>query len=159
MKRTSNTGLLALQALTNSDLHVRGKTLAPFDFSEVCQDDYQQLLLYPAEGSEELTSHFLKKFSKPIQLLVPDGNWRQASKVSSRSPQLEGVPRVRISGAQMVLRSPDLFMRKETKGQGMATLEAIAEAMEILEGVEIANQLKALYELKLRRTLEARGKI
>jgi hypothetical protein len=39
----------------------------------------------------------------------------------------------------------------------MATLEAIAVALEIIEGQEVGRQLKDLYQKKLEATLKGRG--
>lgn len=153
LKRTTNTGRLALEALPNSSLVIRGLPQQPLNFAEILSPEFQPILLYPAEGSQELTPDFLTQFKRPIQLLVPDGNWRQASKVSIRSKELEGVPRVVVTNPV----SPLLFLRKETKPGGMATLEAIALALGVLEGMEVQEKLMALYNLKLHRTLEARG--
>lgn len=153
LKRTTNTGRLALKALLQSDLVIRGLPQQPLDFSKILKPNFQPLLLYPGEGSLEISDELVRSFHRPIQLLVPDGNWRQASKVSIRSKELEGVPRVKVA-----LRTPAIaFMRKETKDQGMSTLEAIAEALGVIEGGGVRDQLRQLYQLKLRRTLEGRG--
>lgn len=157
LKRTTNTGRLALAALPCSDLVVRGRPDEPLDFSRILKPDFQPFLLYPGEGSQVLSFDFLAQFKRPIQLLVPDGNWRQASKVGIRSRELDAVPRVRVS-----LEAPSLgFMRKETKLEGMSTLEAIAEALGVLEGPDngatTKKALHRLYQLKLQRTLQGRG--
>lgn len=153
LKRTTNTGRLACEALVNSNLVIRGQREEPLNFSVILRQEFQPLLLYPGEQSQELSSEFLSQFKKPIQLLVPDGNWRQASKVAIRSRELDLVPRVRVS----VLEPAQAYMRKETKEQGMSTLEAIAEALGVIEGVEVRELLLDLYQWKLKRTLEGRG--
>ena len=48
-------------------------------------------------------------------------------------------------------------LRHETKPGGLATLEAIALAMGVLEGEYIQVALQSLFELKLQRTLLGRG--
>ena len=67
---------------------------------------------------------------RPVVLIVPDGTWRQASKVKRRVPGLTGVPCVSVSGeARLRYR-----LRAEAHAHGLSTIEAIARAMGILEG-------------------------
>lgn len=88
-----------------------------------------------------------------MQLIVPDGNWRQASKVHYRHHELKDVVRVKISTPNLAAT----HMRAETTEAGMATLEAIARALEIIEGVEVGKMLMEFYQKKLDGTLIGRG--
>ena len=155
LKRTTNTGQLALQALLNSEMKVRGAINEPLDLTEVLNSNYFPLLFYPSENAVELTADFVSKIQKPILLIVPDGNWRQASKVNTRHPELKDVTRVMISSKN----SADQHLRKESTEYGMATLQAIAYALGAIEGESIQNELLKLYELKLQRTLIGRGEL
>lgn len=152
LKRTTNTGTLALHALVNSDMFVRGTKPDPAGHSPTLQgrllEGYQPLLFFPADDASELTEGFVRELAAPVQLLVPDGNWRQASKVQSRHPELSGVPRVKISTPNL----GQLHLRAEHTVEGMATLEAIAKAIGILESREAEAALLALYREKLERT-------
>jgi hypothetical protein len=47
----------------------------------------------------------------------------------------------------------------ESKAIGMATLEAIAFALGVIEGESIQDSLLTLYKLKLQKTLASRGQI
>ncbi len=153
LKRTTNTGSLATLALANSGLHVRGLKDQPLEVSQILNPSYEPLLFFPADDAAELTPDFVSKLTLPVQLIVPDGNWRQASKVHTRHEELANIPRVRISARNTATQ----FLRKETTPEGMATLQAIAEALGILEGPEAREILMTLYNLKLQRTLKARG--
>ena len=153
LKRTSNTGRLATLALTNSGLHIRGLKDHSLDASEILDDAFQPLLFFPSDDATELTHEFISTFKKPVQLIVPDGNWRQASKVHTRYPEFAHVPRVIISTPN----ESKYVLRKETTPEGMATLQAIATAMSVIESPEVGATLMKLYELKLKRTLIARG--
>jgi len=153
LKRTTNTGRLAVEALVNSEMRVRGESEAALDLSDSLSRGYRTLLFYPSEDARELTAELVAEDPRPIQLIVPDGNWRQASKVATRQPELAQVPRVSVRA----LPSRQHFLRAESKPEGMATLEAVARAFEILEGAEVGRALMALYELKLEKTLRARG--
>lgn len=149
LKRTSNSGRLAVHALKNSEMVVRG--LGPVQVP--LADGHRPLLLFPGEGSRELSAELVKESTLPVQLLVPDGNWRQASKVVSRQSELAHVERVMISK----LNHAEQHLRRETHPAGMSTLEAVAWAMRILEGEEVFGQLHAFYRAKLGATLEGRG--
>lgn len=157
LKRTTNTGRLALKALTNSSMHIRGRKDEPLDFSNVLLEGYQPLLLFPCEEAELLDTDFVQAMdsSLPVQLIVPDGNWRQASKVNTRYPALKHVPRVKLKLETVETQ----FLRTETVADGMATLQSIAFALGELEGAFIQEQLEKVYREKLTRTLKARGQL
>ena len=149
LKRTTNTGRLATLALSNSELLVRGLRDVEIDATKlVDRSQYEPVLFFPAEDAEELAPG-----PRPIHLIVPDGNWRQASKVNTRYPEFAGLRRVKISARNTATH----FLRKETTLEGMATLQAIAEALGIIESREVRDQLMAVYNLKLMRTMKARG--
>ena len=136
-------------------MFVRGLGTEALDLSPLISSDYDTLLLYPSEGASELTPEFAQQFLKPIHLIVPDGNWRQASKVHYRHKELEHIPRV-------FLKNPTPskhHMRLETVPEGMATLEAIALAVTVIEGREAGEQLMSVYRAKLENTLIGRGTI
>lgn len=152
LKRTTNTGTLAIHSLVNSEMHIRGQKDHALSCDKILNENYQPLLFFPADNAIDLTKEFIATFTKPVQLLVPDGNWRQASKVNSRYPELSTVPRVMI-------KEPNLsksHLRAETTAEGMATLQAIAMAFGILEGESAKIALLDLYNKKLEATLKGR---
>lgn len=151
LKRTTNTGRLALEALVNSSMRVRGEDREAVDLSDLISADYQSYLLYPSEDALELSA--LPRSEKPVRLIVPDGNWRQAGKVHLRHPELAAVPRVKMSQQN----TSQYHLRKEHMPEGMSTLEAIAHALAILEGSEVGGALMQLYQHKLKATLLGRG--
>lgn len=154
LKRTTNTGRLALKSLTNSEMRIRGeKDKGPLDLSDLLVPNYRTVLFYPGDEAQELTTEFVKQSPLPIQLLVPDGNWRQASKVASRHPELQNIERIKISAKN----TANQHLRAEHFDAGMSTLEAIAQALGIIEGAEVKDALLKLYHLKLTRTLKGRG--
>ncbi len=153
LKRTTNTGRLAVKILTNSEMRIRGEGRDALDLSDLLVPGYRTLLFYPSAGAIELNRELVEASSLPIQLIVPDGNWRQASKVHYRHHELEGIPRVMISSPNL----NDQHMRTETTESGMATLEAIATALGIIEGDEVKETLMKFYQLKLEGTLSGRS--
>lgn len=153
MKRTTNTGLLATRALMNSEVFVRGLKDRPLDLSPSLTNDYDHLLFYPCEGALDISAFMRTHAGRPIHLIVPDGNWRQASKVAIRHEELRHLPRVMIQTPNRDVQ----HLRAETTDVGMATLQAIALAFGVLESPEVEEALTRLYRLKLERTLRGRG--
>lgn len=154
LKRTTNTGRLAIQSLTNSEMRVRGlKGHPPLDLTDILTPNYRNLLFYPCDDARELSPEFVAESPLPIQLIVPDGNWRQASKVSTRQPELSTLERVKISAPNYSQH----HLRAEHFAEGMATLQAIAFALGHIEGLDIQEKLLTLYEAKLANTLKLRG--
>lgn len=153
MKRTTNTGRLAVKSLVNSEMRVRGDGRERLDLSDLLIPQYRTVLFYPAPDALELTADFVQASSIPIQLIVPDGNWRQAGKVHYRHHELKNITRVMIKAPNLSTH----HLRAESSPEGMATLQAIAWAMGIIEGPSVKESLLALYQLKLERTLVGRG--
>jgi DTW domain-containing protein YfiP len=156
LKRTTNTGRLATAALTNHDFWVRGDLENPLEISRIFKAGYRPLLFYPAVDAHELTPELVAASPVPIQLIVPDGNWRQAGKLHYRYRELDAVPRVKIGMPNQARE----HLRAEREGtpEGLSTLEAIARAFAILEGAQVGDALLNLYLEKLRRTLDGRGR-
>ena len=153
LKRGSNTGRLALRALVNSEMRVRGETREPLDLSDLLTDRYRTFLFYPTVDAVELDHELVAQERTPIQLLVPDGTWRQARKVHYRHRELKDVPRVKIS-------APDIskfHLRAQHRPEGMATLQAIAHSLGVIEGGLVKAQLMKLYDAKVERTMLGRG--
>ncbi len=155
-RKPTNTGRLATRCLVNSEVMVRGDREAaatPF----VTPPGTRPLLLFPHEDAPLLSS-FVPD-GRPITLLVPDGNWRQASKVRNRVPGLRDVPCVSLpAGAPSTYR-----LRAEAHPNGMATLEAIARVLRVLEGEErgpdVERALLHVFDAMVERTLWARGQM
>lgn len=156
LKRTTNTGRLAIKSLVNSEMRIRGdEDRQALDLSDLIVPEYRTFLFYPSDDAIELTPELVQQSALPIQLIVPDGNWRQASKVHTRHPELKAVPKVKIATANP---SPN-HLRAEHSPEGMATLQAIATALQIIEGPEVIAPLFQLYEEKLKNTLIGRGEL
>jgi DTW domain-containing protein YfiP len=110
-------------------------------------------LFYPSVDAVELDNQLVAQTRAPIQLIVPDGSWRQARKVHSRHHELKDVPRVKISTPD----SSKFHLRAQHRPEGMATLQAIAHGLGVIEGDLVKEQLMKLYDAKVERTLIGRG--
>jgi DTW domain-containing protein YfiP len=150
IRKPTNTGHLATASLVNSEIHVRGREGEPSQPIR-CGEGTQPLLLFPHDGEAEV----LRPTDRPVTLIVPDGNWRQASKVRARVPGLRDVPCVTLPpGPPSIYR-----LRSEAHPHGLATVEAIARAMDILEGPHVREALEHVFRAMVERTLWVRGAI
>ncbi len=157
-RKSTNTGRLAAAALPNSQILVRGREGQPVD-DVVWGADRQPMLLFPHADAVPLASEVeTAQDERPVTLVVPDGNWRQASKVRRRVVGLGDVPCVSLPRGE-----PSSYrLRLEAHPSGLATLEAIARALRVLEGESgpaIEGALLELFRAMVDRTLWSRGVI
>jgi DTW domain-containing protein len=90
----------------------------------------------------------------PVErLLVLDGSWPQARRMVQRIPALRGLPRLSLPPPS---RPPER-LRRQRLAEGMATIEAIARALELLEGPAPAQALDRLYAEFVSRSLPLSG--
>ncbi len=151
-RKPTNTGRLAIECLPNSEVLVRGRRAQPRDLF-VPVAGTLPVLLFPREDAVPL-SRFAES-PRPVTLVVPDGTWRQASKVRRRLPGIEDVPCVTLPPGE-----PSTYrLRTEAHAHGLATIEAIARALEILEGPHVREAIERVFRAMVDRTLWARGTI
>jgi tRNA-uridine aminocarboxypropyltransferase len=147
------TGPLALAVLANSELRIQGFRERPLDFLDLDSGMRRTLLLYPGDGVPVLTRALLADDPRPVDLVVPDGTWSQAARMGKRLPGLEHAAMVRLpEGAKT-----GWGVRRECHPEGLATFEAIARALGIIESVEVQQRMEEIFSLMVARTLEARG--
>lgn len=159
IRKPTNTGLLAAKCLSNSEVIVRGKDReAPTEKLAFDLDKTRPLLLFPHEDVQPIESTLEGDHpsdQRPFTLIVPDGNWRQAAKVRARVAGLKDVPCVKLP-----IGDPSIYrLRSEAHPIGLATIEAIARALEILEGRFLRDALESVFRPMVERTLWARGSL
>jgi DTW domain-containing protein len=138
-RKKSNTGSLAALALANARLLTHGAPDEPLDTGPLSEPG--TWLLFPDGPTAP------PDVPPPRQLVVLDASWSQARRMSQRLPVLRALPR-------LVLPPPapgTLRLREPTHPSGMSTLEAIARAVAVLEGPEVAAPLERLDALRVRR--------
>ena len=152
-QKPSNTGLLALRCLPNSGGVIRGaldQTTAVPGWAE--QGD--PVLLFPHPDARPL-SDFCGG-SRPVTLIVPDGTWRQAQRVRRRVAGLGDVP-----CAFVTRDAPSAYRLRSTPDERrLSTLEAIAEALCLLEGAQgpVARELLlGIFQVMVDRSLRGRA--
>ncbi|MCX7393055.1 MAG: DTW domain-containing protein [Planctomycetales bacterium] len=150
---TTNTARLAVKALTNSELRIHSRKNDRLWANDLVHSERPSLLLYPSPRSVELTAEFVSRLPGPVNLIVPDANWRQTTKFVRREPSLIGIPPVRLpQGAPSEYR-----LRTQRNDKNLCTLEAIARAIGILECRETQASLENLLRILVERTLWSRG--
>jgi DTW domain-containing protein YfiP len=144
-----STGTVRVAALALPQAHV-------LEYGEDTQPAQDQLppllgpgtfLLFP---SEPVTAWEGAQVSRLVAL---DGTWRQARRMFHRLPALHALPRLALPPkVEPVLRLRD----SKTEG-GRSTLEALADALALLEGDAVAAPLRRLHADFVERVFRARG--
>jgi DTW domain-containing protein YfiP len=146
-RKPTNTGLLALRCLANGEVVVRGRPDEP-EPAITTAPGTRAVVLFPSDDAVQLD-----RIEGPITLFVPDGTWRQAAKVRRRVPSLRDVPCATLPPGE-----PSRYrLRAEPVAGGLATFEAIARALAVLEGPAIRAQLEPVFDAMVERTLWSRG--
>lgn len=155
-RKPTNTGQLLTTCLTNHRVTVIGR---PGERPRITwADNEQPLLLYPSDDAVELSVAMARAApAKRFVLIVPDGNWRQASKMRARVPGLTDVPCVTLPPGE-----PTQYrLRAEPKAEGLATFEAGVRALARLHSDEpsLHDDLMRIFTVFCERTLWTRGRL
>ena len=160
---TTNTARLAVLALKNSEIRVRGVENQAMNSEGLVVSGKKALFLFPSDTATELSHEFIAdlyaKSPDPVQLIVPDGSWRQAFKVGNRVPALS-----KIQWVKLPTDRPSVYqLRKEPHPGNLSTFEAIARALGFIEGPVqgpvIQSALETVFKTMVDRTLWIRGKL
>ncbi len=149
-RKPTNTGQLAAECVLGSRVVLRGGQGADLDAEPLAVPGTRPVLLFPHEDATDLREHV---GGAPLTLIVPDGTWRQASKVRRRVAGLEGVPCARLPPGP-----PSRYLlRFESHDDGLATHEAVARALGILEGPDVEEAMMRVFRAMVDRALWSRG--
>jgi DTW domain-containing protein len=135
--KPSNTARLAALAISTCEVidHGAEDSVLP---DEALREPGTWLLFPGASARPEGT---------PRRLVVLDGSWPQARRMAQRIPALRALPRLSLPAPA----APVERMRRPPDANGMATIEAIARALELLVGPEAARPLDVLFGEVVRR--------
>ncbi|WP_397454354.1 tRNA-uridine aminocarboxypropyltransferase [Pseudomonas versuta] len=146
-----NTARLADLGLLNAELRV----------GEVFEDlatllsppGYQARLLFPGEDAQLIDTAEPSDESLPWLLVVPDGTWRKARKLLHLNPLLAQLPRATLPEGTV-----SRYRLRKAPGPGaLSTLEAIVQALEILEAPTSFAPLLRPFEALIEGQIEAMG--
>lgn len=151
--RTTNTARLAHLLLSDCEIRIRGLQDTPMDVTGIRDEERQPLLLFPSGHARVLTPEYVSTFQKPVTLIVPDGTWKQAGRVTRRESVLSSIPNVTLPEG----RPSQYGLRRSPNANALATFEAIARALGILESAAVQEQLESMFTLMVTRTLNSRG--
>ncbi len=151
----SNTATLAKESLVNSEIRLRGIINHPIDLTDVNNEAYHPLVVFPSEEAVPLESLDFKTISKPIRLIVPDGSWNQAKSIVKREPLLRKIPKVTIP-----LLGPSQYkLRREPSLESVSTFEAIARSLGVIHGEKVQSELEKVFTIMVERTLWAKNRL
>jgi len=154
--KVTNTGHLAIQCLKGARLCLRGREDVPDD-PVVWGQDQTPLLLFPTRDALPLDAwRATQAANHPrITLIVPDGTWRQANRVRRRVPGLATIQTVSLPSP-----TPSHYrLRRTHLGNRLATFEAIALALGVLEGPDIEAHLLHAFRVIVDRALWSNGRL
>ncbi|MBL9037764.1 MAG: DTW domain-containing protein [Archangium sp.] len=144
--KSTGTARIAGLALSNSAIIDVGEGTAEAD-ATLRPQLRGACLLFPGEGTAPWPS------TPPSQLVVLDGTWRQTRRMFAKLPSLHALPRLQLPTKP----EPVLRLRESTFAEGRSTLEAIADALALLEGPDIAEPLHRLHAKYVEQVFRARG--
>lgn len=141
--KPSNSARIAALALPHCTIASYGAWGEEFDEEALRGDG--TWLLFPQGGRTDIDA------PPPRRLVVLDGSWRQARRMMIRIAALRAMPRLSLAAPAAAPRR----LRCGRSTHEMATLEAIAQALTLLEGDAIGRPLLDLYRLFVERTYQA----
>ena len=144
-----NTGHLLRLGVRNASIRIHGRRNLPVSNDGIDSPSASTLALFPGRGATALTTDYLKGLSRPITLLIPDGNWIQTKNMMKRVPILRHARPVRLEGPSLELPC----VRHNSDIARRSTFEAVAAALGILEGPAIERLMIAFFQ----RVLETKN--
>jgi DTW domain-containing protein YfiP len=144
-----NTARLAALGLTHAQLVV-GEV---FDDLETLLNPpgYQARLLFPADDAQPLQAYTAG--DQPLLLVVPDGTWRKARKLLHLNSLLAALPRVTLADGGV----SRYRLRKAPASGALSTIEAIVQALQVLEAPVSFEPLLKPFEALIEGQISAMG--
>jgi DTW domain-containing protein YfiP len=132
--RPTNTARIAALALASSELYEYGGPGVTVPAEALTAPG--TWLLYP-EGPPMVPEH------PPARIVVLDGTWSQTRRMMHRIPQCFALPRLSLPASTTLLPA----LRRPPAAHKMSTLTAIARAVALLEGRDVARPLEEIHML------------
>jgi DTW domain-containing protein YfiP len=153
VRKPTNTGQWAVACLEGARVCVRGREDVPND-PVVWDPSTLPLVLFPTRDALALDTWRAANPTAKVTLIVPDGTWRQAKRIPRRVPELRGVPAVKLAARESGYR-----LRRAHWDEHLATMESIALALGVLEGLAVEEHLMRVFRAVVDRTLWSNGRI
>jgi len=146
LHKSTNTGKLAVRMLEGATLRARGDEVDPALELPVTGS----FLLFPSPDARLLSDATAAGVSR---LIVPDGTWTQAKRIARRDVACQGLPCVRLEAPP-----PSAYrLRRNARDDGLCTLEAVAEALRVLEGDALAEAMLEVFRTWVHRAERLRA--
>ena len=149
--RLTNTGHLLELCLQNFTLEFYGKPKQPCNPLNLISSLHQNYILHPAAS---LTLQDISHSGQPVNLIIPDGTWRQSSRMLRSDLKLTNLPRVRLSGC---FESAYLLRKERTAGH-LSTFEAAALALSELAEQQITSEMLTFFNHFVHKLRQRAGK-
>jgi DTW domain-containing protein YfiP len=170
VEKPTNTGIVAARCLANSAIVYRGRAprgepereaeasvLGPTLDEQAARiaaeipAGTRAAFLFPHADAEPLEAWR----GEPVTLVVPDGTWRQANRARSRLAAALGLPCVSLARAGR----EGGRLRAAARPERLATIEAVAHALGVLEGPAVEDALLHVFRVMTDRTLWTNGRL
>lgn len=146
-----NTANLAVLGLRNATLWV-GEVFDALP-AWLAEPGYRTYLLFPGEQARAISELSSETDPRPVRLILPDGSWRKARKLLYLNPAFAALPRVMLSNAP-----PSRYrLRKAPMEGSLSTLEAIVEALNVLEAPANYRELLRPFDALIDGQIAAMG--
>jgi DTW domain-containing protein YfiP len=144
-----NTARLAALGLNNAELIV-GEVFE--DLPQLLnQPGYRARLLFPGDDAQPMQTY--EASDEPLLLVVPDGTWRKARKMLHLNPLLAALPRVTLAQGGV-----SRYRLRKAPGPGaLSTVEAIVQALQVLEAPVSFEPLLKPFEALIEGQIAAMG--
>ena len=149
----SNTGPLAHKVLENSKLVVYGER-QPLDASVLTEPGRDTFVLFPLPDAPTISPEVIAPApGRNTTLVVLDGSWRQARRMSRRIPGIRSLPFVQLPAHL----SPEWTLRKPRLPGQLSTAEAVAVALEWIGESGAAQTLRDALAMVVGEVIKIRG--
>lgn len=152
-KKSTNTARLLPLLLNEARVRLRGGQDMP-DEPVTLDPTRRAVVLFPSSGAVCVSTLI---DGPPVTLLVPDGNWRQATRAIRRSPEMVDLPHVTLPPGP-----PSRYrLRNHPDPTRISTFEAVSRALGILEpdGAAVQARLEDAFTRFVERSLYSRGEM
>ena len=143
--KSTNTGRLAARMLARGQCVTRER-LEPLAIEPVPRS----YVLFPRPDALPLHDALALGIDR---LIVPDGTWPQAARLARRDPLCAGIPCVKLTSAP----ASRYALRRSARSDALSTLEAVAEALRILENDDVADRMHGAFIPWIERSLAVRA--
>ncbi len=151
-KTTSTIRLLQL-AIRDCTLHLRAGSIPHERPAPIIKRRPVRIALFPREDAVELSELARRHRPDEIELIVPDGTWNQASRITRRDPHFKDAV-----FAHLHIKEPSIFVLRDQAEKGRtSTFEAVAAALAIIEGPEVQKQMMDFFREAVYRILRSKG--